>query len=134
MPIYPTVCAAGHKGEILARVSECTSLKCPECGAPAQQDYAAKNIANGNRQFTGQTQESQTEWYHSTEVKEARAELGKSGSCVQNDGTVKFKDRGQQRQYLKDKAAMKRKFQEGAAVKKAIESKRPPASMAAQIQ
>lgn len=48
MVCYPYACVCGHKFERLLSTSEDVSTqKCPGCGKPAKQDYAAKNIQRG---------------------------------------------------------------------------------------
>lgn len=110
MPIYPiNPCPCGHTDDVFARAADSGSLKCPACGKPVTQDYTRKNVGNGNREFHGHRRESITDWYHPTEVAEARRDLGAAGSCVQDNGTVVFPDRQTQKKYSRAKADIMRR-------------------------
>jgi hypothetical protein len=116
MPIYPIVCGKCHfHGDTFAKVAEIDPdgcILCPECGTRAPQDYTRKSVGNGNREFHGKTQESITEWFHPTEVAEARRTFGdRAGACIQDNGTVRFKDRSQQREYAATRHAIEAKAQ-----------------------
>lgn len=121
--IYPIACNKCHfAGDVFAKVADLDPnghVLCPECGHRAPQDYTKKNIANGNREFHGQTQESITEWFHPKEVAEARQTFGeRAGQCIQDNGTVKFKDRAQQREYAKRRDEIARDGQAKARANK----------------
>jgi hypothetical protein len=109
MPLYPIACKCGFRGDVFERAANVANLICPKCLEHAEQDWAAKNIGNGNREFHGHKRESITDWYHPSEVTEARQSLGKSAACVQDNGTVLFANRATQRQYQIDKADIMRR-------------------------
>lgn len=111
MPVYSLHCqACNFHGDTFAKVAELDAkgrVLCPECGQRAEQDWSAKTIAPGGaaRSFNGERQTSLTEGFHSSEVDEARRMFGEThGGCIQNDGTVRFKNREEQRGYMKRKA------------------------------
>lgn len=109
MPIYPIVCTkCGKRDEVLAPASQCESLKCPECGAKAEQDYAAKNVTlgDGARSFTGSKQVSRQWAFHPREVEKAQKLAGKFGgadmaNAIQKNGDCHFKNRAQSRKFTK---------------------------------
>lgn len=120
MPIYPIKCSHCHfAGDCFAKVSDLDGngcVACPECGNRAEQNYAAKTVGVGNREFYGQTQESLAHAFHPSEVTEARETFGADGAnCIQSDGSVRFKDRQEQRRFrrkwqtMEAQAAQKRK-------------------------
>jgi len=92
-------------------VDDRNCVPCAECGALSEQDYARKTgVGIGNRPFGVKSQESITEWFAKSEVAEARADFGdKAGSCIQADGTVRFKDRAEQRGFMQRKADVMRR-------------------------
>lgn len=123
MPVYPISCSKCHfNGDTFAKVAELDQdgrVLCPECGERAPQDYSRKQVGSGNREFHGKAQESVTEWFHPAEVAEARQTFGeRAGQCIQDNGTVRFKDRAQQREYAKKRNEIERSTQAKAASKK----------------
>jgi len=81
---------------------------CPSCGAvdvvlPHPTENVPiwdKTVVSGNRQFVGDRRNSLTEGWHPKEVGEVRTLLGdRAGACVQNDGSVQFADRDEQKHY-----------------------------------
>jgi len=111
VPIYSLRCdGCNFHGDTFAKVSELDAkgrVLCPECGKRAEQDWSTKTIAPGGAavSFTGQRRQSLTEGFHSSEVDEARRMFGDTyGGCIQSDGTVQFKNRDEQRGYMKRKA------------------------------
>ena len=106
MPIYPIKCPCCHfAGDCFAKVAELDELgrvSCPECGERATQNYAAKTVGVGVREFHGQSQESLVHAFHPAEVTEARETFGAEGAnCIQNDGSVRFKNRAEQKQFAR---------------------------------
>jgi hypothetical protein len=114
MPEYPVECQNCHFiGDVFCKVAELDNnghVPCPECGARAEQVYAKKCVQNGNRRFHGDGQESITEGWHKDEVVKVQREMAANGdaesaNCIdKKDGTVRFKDRAQQQDYMKAKA------------------------------
>lgn len=104
MPIYPLICShCNFKGDSFARASDLDSkgrICCPKCGELADQNYAEKTVGVGNREFHGKTRESLEHAFHPSEVKEARETFGTEGAnCIQADGSVRFKNRQEQRTF-----------------------------------
>jgi hypothetical protein len=95
---------------VFAKVAELDAqgrVLCPECGERAAQDWSTKTVGAGGaaRSFHGGKQVSLMEGFHPSEVAEARQMFGeKHGQCIQNDGTVQFANREEQRGYAKRKA------------------------------
>ena len=88
-------------------------------------DFAAQGPPmNGNREFHGRRRESLEEFWGKHDAADIAKELGKSGKCVQPDGTVHFKDRAEQRQYMTDKKAMLQRFKEKAERRKQHRAKK----------
>lgn len=121
--IYPIACNKCHfHGDVFAKVADLDPdgcILCPECGSRAPQDYARKSVGSGNREFHGKTQESITEWFHPKEVAEARQTFGeRAGQCIQDNGTVRFKDRAEQREYAKRRDEIARDGQAKARANK----------------
>jgi len=111
VPNYAIRCASCRfSGDVFAKVAELDDqgrVLCPECGQRAEQDWSQKTIAPGGAaiSFTGQRRASMTEGFHSSEVSEAREMFGEvHGSCIKDDGTVEFKNRDEQRGYMRRKA------------------------------
>lgn len=111
MPLYQCSCASCRfSGEVFAKVAELDDrgrVLCPECGERADQDWSTKTVGAGGaaRSFHGGKQVSLMEGFHPSEVAEARQLFGeKHGQCIQNDGTVQFANREEQRGYAKRKA------------------------------
>jgi hypothetical protein len=118
MPIYCLKCKCGFHGDAFAKVVELDEqgrVLCPECGERAPQDWSNKTIAPGGSAvaFAGAKRQSMTEAFHSSEVAEARKLFGETcGACIRDDGTVSFKDRDEQRKYMKRKAEIYSKSHE----------------------
>ncbi len=105
MPIYQTRCrCCGHQSDQYARVSARNRIRCEACGGRTEITFDGVRVANGNREFRGANQTSKCEQWVPGDVPYARKLLGTLGSCIQNDGTVKFKDRGEQRRYVRELA------------------------------
>jgi putative FmdB family regulatory protein len=111
MPMYQLKCSGCQfSGEVFAKVTELDSkgrVLCPECGERAEQDWSKKTVSAGGAalSFHGGRQHSMTEAFHPSEVQEAREMFGeRSGACIQNDGTVQFANRADQKAYMKRKA------------------------------
>ena len=111
MPIYPVrCCSCSFRGDVVARVRDIDRLQCPECGGRAEQDYTQKRVHNTNTRFTLKRQRSWAEGFTRKSAKEAQRLFGeKGGQCIQDDGTVLFKDRKEQEMYATRKAELERK-------------------------
>lgn len=110
MPLYPIACSCGFRGDAFAKVAELQDgrVKCPECGVHAEQEYARKTVASGNREFRGDAQESVTEGWHPDEVGRVQREMTADGdhdaaNCIRSDGSVWFKNRQEQQRYMRAK-------------------------------
>lgn len=109
MPNYFIRCECGFHGDAFAKVAELKDgrVPCPTCGQHAEQDWSQKTVALGGSAitFSGDRQQSITEGFHSSEVAEARQMFGEThGACIQSDGSVRFKNRDEQRGYMRRKA------------------------------
>jgi len=111
MPNYAIKCdSCKFHGDVFAKVAELDDrgrVLCPECGERAERDWSQKTVGAGGSAiaFNGERQTSMTEGFHPSEVGEARRMFGEShGACIQNDGTVRFKNRDEQRGYMKRKS------------------------------
>ncbi len=108
MPIYPLKCDAGHRWEqVLPMEHDAAAYVCPECKAQGAQDFAAKfrgRHIDLNRKFTGSESLSVAHGFHPDEVSGARVAVekaGGSGSCIQDDGTVRFTERREERAFTR---------------------------------
>lgn len=118
--IYPLKCKCGFAGDVFARVRDLGPdgrLACPACGSMAEQNYAEKRVANGNREFRSQTQVSIQEGWHPSEVGKVQRVMVANGdtssaNCIDREGRVRFKDRQQQQRYM---AAKERIWEQVAA-------------------
>lgn len=106
MPEYPIACECGFHGDVFARVAELRDgrCQCPDCGRYAEQDYAAKRIANGNREFHGERGVSLTEGWHADEVEKVHRTMIRHGdvdaaNMVDREGNVRFRSRQDQQKY-----------------------------------
>jgi predicted nucleic acid-binding Zn ribbon protein len=130
MPTYCTVCdSCGARAEITKPMN--AAFPPCACGASVSVDFAAQGPPmNGNREFHGRRRESLEEFWGKHDAAGIAKELGKSGKCVQPDGTVSFKDRAEQRQYKTDKAAMLQRFKEKAERRKQRKAQMEPPKLA----
>jgi hypothetical protein len=133
MPLYDITCAACRfSGECYAKVAELDQsgrILCPECGERADQNYATKRVGVGNPAFVGDRARSRTEGWHPSEVAEVRKILPeRSAACVRDNGKVYFRDREEQRRYVRDVEAVRAKFREqkGLPPEKFEPYKKPP--------
>lgn len=122
MPLYPIACNCGYTGDIyqtVAQLTECDGkLECPWCHKMCDQDYSAKNVALAGSciMFTGTKRESITEGFHPKEVERARRVMGDDlGGCIQDDGTVRFRDRDQRTKWDQKKDETRAKSQDRRA-------------------
>lgn len=114
MPMYPIKCGCGFEGDVFQTVAGLVAadskLACPECSAMCEQNYAAKTIAlHGSCiMFTGVKKESMTEGFHPKEVQRARELMGDDlGGCIQDNGSVHFRDRDQRTKWDQKEAETK---------------------------
>ena len=99
MPNYPVKCDKCGPADVLAKMSECDSLKCPTCKQPVEQDYAAKvenlSLHGAAKRLHGKASYSLTHGCHPTLVNARREQYGERlGQCWQDDGLVKYEDKG----------------------------------------
>lgn len=106
MPNYVLKClACEHKWERFSKVSERLDCSCPLCNGQPVIDIAAQGVPGvGNPEFHGQKAVSLMEGFHPTEVNDARRSMPAVGHCIRDDGSVKFRDREEQKKYAKAKA------------------------------
>jgi hypothetical protein len=108
VPIYPLKCSKGHTWEqVLPMHHEESEYVCPTCCGAGAQDFAAKfrgRHIDLNRKFTGTESLSVAHGFHPDEVSGARVAVekaGGSGSCIRDDGTVRFTERREERAFTK---------------------------------
>ncbi len=114
MPTFPLrCCQCSHEWTAECERAYVFDQPCPGCKAVDSEVVRPvehvpiwdKTVVSGNRQFTGERQNSLTEGWHPDEVGEVRQLLGdRAGACVQRDGSVKFTDRDEQRHYSRSVA------------------------------
>lgn len=133
MPLYDITCAACRfSGECFAKSKELDQhgrILCPECGERAEQNYAAKRVGVGNPSFVGDKARSRAEGWHPDEVAEVRKILPPgSAACVRDNGKVYFRDRQEQRNYVRDVEAIRARAREakGLPPEKFEPYKKPP--------
>lgn len=100
MPMYPVRCDKCGENEVFARMSECDNLKCPTCDQPATKIPA--RTRDVNRRFVGSESLSIMEGWPKGQVQAARKLVGSElEGCVLDNGRVAFKDRAQQKAYVR---------------------------------
>lgn len=110
MPEYALRCpACKHTWDEFATMSSRSLCRCPKCQAVPETDYARCTFRQGNRVFALREQESVVHWVPEADVSWVRAAYG--GANVQDDGTVTFKDRADERAFNKRKAAWEKREQ-----------------------
>ncbi len=130
MPTFPLrCCQCSHEWTAECERVELFDQACPSClhvdaavmRPSVQVPIWDKTVVSGNRQFTGDRQNSLTEGWHPAEVGEARRLLGdRAGSCIQRDGSVKFKDRDEQRAYTRSLADVTERLQHSAEARRLV--------------
>jgi len=101
--VYDVVCTSpscGHKeSDVFCRASEFENLRCSCCGARVEQNYATKRVGVGGAlvTFRGIRQESIRHFNDPAE----RERYGSLGQCIQNDWTVRFNDREEERKFTR---------------------------------
>lgn len=123
MPIYPIKCACGFAGDVFAKIAEVKRYKgkvlCPECGDPAEQDYANKSVGFQGNELHGTRQESMDVQAQPHEVGKLRRLYGDIGRCWQPDGTVKFKDKDDAKAFFRKDDEIRRQNREAKAEREA---------------
>jgi len=105
MPLYPVRCAScSHRCDLYASMSQRDGLKCPECGhARMETRFEDLGLRNANREFDLSRRESIQHFYPAGEVQEYRQLYGSAGNCIQDDGTVIFNNRAEEKAFRKAK-------------------------------
>jgi len=113
MPCFPRICCdCNHRFEYVGSHVDLPRVRCPQCAsANIGVNYGEMRTlmrVKAPKEF--ERGESVMHWHSPDSVADDIAEMGSIGAeCIQPDGRVVFKNRKQQRDYVRAKKAMKRR-------------------------
>lgn len=119
MPEFAMVCQNRHRYDSVHSMKGTDQHPACKCGAPAQVDWTRQNAPRmPAHDLHGTREVCQDVQMQPREVPRARELFGAIGSCIQNDGSVKFKNRSEAGQYFAKEKAIEQRFADQKAAGK----------------
>lgn len=108
MPNYPVICPlCQHSEDVYAKMSERAALKCSACGHDrVETRFADLTLRSHNREFAMDKRESVLHFVPEADVDFFRKAY--RTNAIQDDGTVIFNNRAEEREFVRSKQAWER--------------------------